>query len=200
MSTPFWRGRPWNCVHVLYVSHAEAWPSFYFFSPNVLGLRTEVQISRIISRIAIGTTNTLECLRKTFYTTKWAYLFSRYRRLITNPKQIWLDMAKLVIFGKHIMVETNMVDMIFDSCFLLAENFPDALDLAKFPPRGASTRLLASCPFETTLPLAGDTLGYSAARVCTLVPQQHLDGAAATTRSRRTVSYTHLTLPTIYSV
>ena len=34
------------------------------------------------------------------------------------------------------MVETNMVDMIFDSCFLLAENFPDALDWPSFPREG----------------------------------------------------------------
>ena len=41
------------------------------------------------------------------------------------------------------MVERNMVDMRFDSSFLLAENVPD------------------------------DTLGYASALVCTLVQQQH---------------------------
>ena len=41
------------------------------------------------------------------------------------------------------MVEPNMVDMRFDSSFLLAENVPD------------------------------DTLGYASALVCTLVQQQH---------------------------
>ena len=83
-------------------------------------------------------------------------------------------MAKFVIFGKDILVEPNMVNMRFDSCFLLAENFPDALDWPSLPREGhRPTRLLASCPFETTLPLEGDTLGYSAARVCALVQQQH---------------------------
>ena len=45
-------------------------------------------------------------------------------------------MAKLVIFERHIMVEPNMVDMSFDSCFLLAENFPGALDWPSFPREG----------------------------------------------------------------
>ena len=39
-------------------------------------------------------------LRKTFYTTKYAYLFSRYRRLITKPGKIRLNMANLIVFGK----------------------------------------------------------------------------------------------------
>ena len=43
--------------------------------------------------------------------------------------------------------------------------------LANLPPRG--TRLLSSCPFETTLPLAGNTLDYSAARVFTPLQQQY---------------------------
>ena len=34
------------------------------------------------------------------------------------------------------MVEPNMVDMRLDSCFLLAENFPDALDWPSFPREG----------------------------------------------------------------
>ena len=84
-------------------------------------------------------------------------------------------MGKLVIFGKDIIVESFMGDTRFDRCILLAKISPDAFGLAKLPPRVAYTRLLASCPFETTLPLPGDTLRYYAARVGTLVQQQHLE-------------------------
>ena len=45
-------------------------------------------------------------------------------------------MAKFVVFGKDILVEPNMVNMRFDSCFLLAENFPDASDWPSFPREG----------------------------------------------------------------
>ena len=98
------------------------WPFLAVFSWVGLALGSEVRWFRI----------TLDCLRKTFYTTKWAYLFTRYRRLITKPKQIWLDMGKLVIFGKHIMVETYMGDMRFGRCILLAGNSPGALDWPSF--------------------------------------------------------------------
>ena len=78
-------------------------------------------------------------------------------------------MGKLVIFGKHIMVyEIRPLHSV-------GQNFSGRFGLAKLPPRVAYTRLVAFCPFETTLPLPGDTLGYSAARVGTLVQQQHLE-------------------------
>ena len=67
-----------------------------------------------------------------------------------------------------------MRDRRFDRCIMFAENSSDALDWPSLPREGhRPTRLLASCPFETTLPLEGDTLGYSAAPVCALVQQQH---------------------------
>ena len=78
-------------------------------------------------------------------------------------------MGKLVIFGKHIMVyEIRPLHSV-------GQNFSGRFGLAKLPPRVALTRRLASCPFETTLPLVGDTLGYCTARVFTLVQQLHLE-------------------------
>ena len=38
--------------------------------------------------------------------------------------------------SNNIVVEPNMVDIRFDSCFLLAENFPDALDWPSLPREG----------------------------------------------------------------
>ena len=51
-------------------------------------------------------------------------------------------MTRLVIFGKHIMVAPSMVDMRFDRCFLLAENFPDASDWPSFAREGRRTDFL----------------------------------------------------------
>ena len=81
-------------------------------------------------------------------------------------------MAKLVIFGKHITVEPNVVDMRFDSCFLLAENFPDALDWPSFPREGRRPDLLLLARFRQRclwLAIRSGTLQ----RVCTLVQKQH---------------------------
>ena len=64
------------------------------------------------------------------------------------------------------MVEPNMVDMRFDSCFLLAETFPDALDWPSFPREGRRPDFLFFCSFQATLPLAGDTLAGTLQRVC----------------------------------
>ena len=75
----------------------------------------------------------LECLRKPKFTTKVDYLFPRYRRLIIYPNQIWVNMGRLLIFGKQNIVEPNMRDRRFDRCILFAENSPDALDWPSLP-------------------------------------------------------------------
>ena len=83
-------------------------------------------------------------------------------------------MAMLVISGKRVIVEPTMVDMRFDSRFLLSENVPDALDWPSVLREGRRPDTLLLGGFrQTSLPLAGDTLGYSAARVSTFVQQQH---------------------------
>ena len=77
--------------------------------------------------------HTIECLRKPKFTTKVDYLFPRYRRLIIYPNQIWVNMGRLLIFGKQKIVEPNMRDRRFDRCILFAENSPDALDWPSLP-------------------------------------------------------------------
>ena len=72
------------------------------------------------------------------------------------------------------MVEPNMVDMSFDSCFLLAENFPGALDWPSFPREGRRPdfpvlSLLRQCCLW--LAIRSGTLQ----RVRTLVQHQHLE-------------------------
>ena len=72
-------------------------------------------------------------------------------------------MGNLVIFGKHIMVEPFMGDLRFDRCILLANNSPNASDWPRYPESGVDQ---TSCPFQTTLPLARDTLGYIICSAC----------------------------------